>query len=173
MPSPRVVELAALLQWQPRNTSTLSWETVQERSGITFPADFKELTSAFGTGIFDHIVGVIAPAEDEQALAAFVRDMRETLRLAKGNKPLPYRLFPDPDGLIPWGRAGDGCTLFWRTDRGGPEEWTVVFCNDAFAEWEEFDGSASEFIFELISGRIETSIIDFEPVDDPRFVAQP
>lgn len=172
MPSRRVAELVALLRWQPVDTATLSWATAQERLGITFPDDYKELMSVFGTGVFDNVVGVISPVESPAALAALTKEVRERLRLARANEPVPYRLFPDRGGLFPWAEAGDGCTLFWRTDRGGPNDWTIAFCDADFSEWEEFDGSASEFIFELISGHLHSDIIDFEPIENPTFGAQ-
>lgn len=172
MPSPRVADLVALLQWQQQNTPALSWEAVGERWPITFPADYRELVSTFGSGVFDNIVGVTSPIESKAALTAFTRDMRAKLANARYNDSSPYRLFPDDGGLLPWGEAGDACTLFWRTDRGGPDDWTIVYCDASCSEWEEFDGSASEFLFELISGRIDSRLIEFEPIENPKFVTR-
>lgn len=170
---PRSADLADLFGWQPQNTTSLSWEVVEERLGFTFPSDFKDLTSIFGSGIFQRFVFVLAPAQHESAFAAFRNEMNEALEIAKNNEPLPYLLFPERGGLIPWADAGEACTVFWRTDRGGADEWTVVYCDDGFSEWEEFDGSATEFLFELFSGRVESEILHFKPVEHPEFYAQP
>lgn len=169
----RSADLAALFGWQPQNTTTLSWDTVEERLGINFPGDYKDLTSTFGTGVFDSFVLVLAPAQHESALEAFSREMNDVLEIARNNEPLPYRLFPERGGLIPWAEAGDACSVFWRTDRGGPDDWTIVYCDAGFSEWEEFAGSASEFLCELFSGRIGSDLLGFEPIENPEFEAQP
>jgi hypothetical protein len=73
---------------------------------------------------------------------------------------------------IPWAEAGDACSVFWRTDRGGPDDWTIVCCDAGFSEWEEFAGSASEFLCELFSGRFGSDLLGFEPIENPEFEAQ-
>lgn len=169
----RSADLAALLKWQPRNSAQLPWDTVEERLGHALPSDYKDLVSTFGTGVFERAVGVISPADSEASLVFFREEMNRVLEIARNNEPLPHRLFPDRGGLVPWGEVGDGCTLFWRTDKGDPDQWTVIYCDAEFSEWEEFDGSASEFVFELISGRIESELIEYDPSDDPEFDPHP
>jgi hypothetical protein len=160
-------DLIELMGWEPReDASRLSWTSAEERLGFTFPSDYKELMSTFGSGVFDLLVGVLCPARQEDD---FISEMNRILEYARGNEPLPHRLYPDPDGLIPWAECGDAWTLFWRTDRGGPDQWTIVYCDAEFAEWGEYDGSATTFLLGLLTGKIDTKFADWEPVDNPEF----
>ncbi|MEV6238970.1 SMI1/KNR4 family protein [Lentzea sp. NPDC051838] len=167
-----VDELVTLLGWEPGDHVALGWQEAERRLGFVFPEDYKRLMTVFGTGLFDDFVALVSPAEDEVAFDEFERDFAEALelageRVARGT--LPHRLFPQPGGLIPWGGAGDGVTLFWRTDSGGPDDWTVVYCDDDFSRWEEYQGDTSAFLLDLLAGRITSDLLGFEPVEHPEF----
>ncbi|HEX7306142.1 SMI1/KNR4 family protein [Lentzea sp.] len=167
-----VDELVTLLGWEPREDVALGWQEAERRLGFVFPEDYKQLMTAFGTGLFDDFVGLVSPAEDEVAFDEFEREFAEALelageRVARGT--LPHCLWPEPGGIIPWGGAGDGVTLFWRTESDDPDDWTVVYCDDDFSRWEEYRGGAPAFLLDLLAGRITSDLLAFEPVQHPEF----
>ncbi|WP_394613236.1 hypothetical protein JNUCC0626_25205 [Lentzea sp. JNUCC 0626] len=148
----RNADLVALLGWEARREPGLSWDDAEEHVGFAFPGDFKELLGTFGTGVFDHVVEVISPVEDEESLDVFFSDVYESREF---------------DGLVQWGKAGR-CTLFWRTD-GEPDQWTITWCDAEFAEWESYDGPTTAFLFDLLTGKISSRLIDFTPTPKPGF----
>ncbi|MET9228998.1 hypothetical protein [Lentzea sp. NPDC003310] len=148
----RNADLVALFGHRPASRSELSWDEAEEHVGFVFPADFKDLVSTFGTGVFDHVVEVVSPVEDEESLDFFFSDLYE------------YREFA---GRVRWGKAGQ-CTLFWRTE-GDPDQWTITWCDSESTEWESYDGTATAFLFDLLTGEIRSKLIEFTPGRSPGF----
>ncbi|WP_089923993.1 hypothetical protein [Lentzea albida] len=146
---------------------------VEGRLGFAFPSDFKEIASTFGSGVFHHYVFMLAPAQNESSFSSYVMESEDTLEVGRLRETLPHALFPVSGGLIPWAYAGDACTVFWRTDRGGPDDWTIVACDEQFLRWEEFEGTASDYLAELFSGSLRSELFEFEPEDPLTFYAQP
>ncbi|MDX3662865.1 hypothetical protein PV646_36675 [Streptomyces sp. ID05-26A] len=147
----RSADLLALLKWERRQEPELSWAEAEEYVGFAFPRDYKELMSAVGNGVFDHVVEVTSPVADEESLNSYMSDAYDA-----------------PDGLVPWGRADRGCLLFWRAE-GPPDEWTITFGDADFRAWESYDGPMSAFLFDLLTGAIRSELIEFTPTPDPGF----
>src|SRR3954469_15588520 len=74
----------------------------------------------------------------------------------------PYPLYPEADGLLPWGHVDTGAELFWQTS-GGPEEWTVVVAEARGPEFEEFNDSMTGFLTKIMRGKIRSVIVPTPP----------
>ncbi|WP_433272412.1 hypothetical protein ACQPZF_16285 [Actinosynnema sp. CS-041913] len=163
-----VDELVRLLEWKPGGPAELPWSTVEERLGVVLPADFKRLTSVFPSGLFDGYVEVISPVQDTSWLERFVTGFDVTLDLARQGET-PYPLHPAPGGIVPWGEGADGEAFFWLPAGTSSDEWTVVFCDESFSTWEEYRGSASEFLLALLQRRIDSAVLGYGPYGTPDF----
>jgi hypothetical protein len=148
------------------------WDIFELITGITLPNDYKNYLGVFGTGI---IGGVILPYNPfcirpllqihytgriwmQEALAI------QALKWQFGPHVFPYPVYPEPDGLLPWGQTENGDRLFWRT-HGSPNNWHIVINEVRSSIFEAFDGSMTKWIHGLITGAIESTIIPYDALD--------
>lgn len=104
-------------------------DLVQDRLGIVLPDDYREYALAYGSGKFrDDSIAVVVfnPCakvylERVQAVCTYLAEVRRT----KGQQVVPFNLFPDLPGLLPWGWDINGNDLFWLAN-GSPNEWPVI-----------------------------------------------
>lgn len=169
-------ELARVLGWQTEDCTTLPWEIVEDRLGCPVPTDFKRLMTAFPSGIVDSYIEFVNPVEGASEFSRFFAGLGETLEYLmpwyrKG--AVPYAVYPEQAGLIPWGQGGDGQTFFWLPIASSADEWRIVFCDDSFSVWEEYQGTVSAFLLDFVSGRIDSPLLsDYEAIDQPDFYAR-
>ncbi|WP_253888166.1 hypothetical protein [Actinokineospora diospyrosa] len=74
---------------------------------------------------------------------------------------LPYGVYPQIPGLLPWARCtrpGAGL-LFWLVDGGDPDKWPVVLSDLNYDHWEEFDGTAVDILSALVAGELPSQIL--------------
>ncbi|MFJ5986186.1 SMI1/KNR4 family protein [Lentzea sp. NPDC092896] len=153
-PARPVDELAALTGWTGHADAGISWEAVESALGLTLPADVKELSERFPTGLFCSFVEIYAPPE------AFLAEARDALELLAEQDDLPHPVHPAPGGLLPWAGTTEGHTLCWLTGDPDPDHWPVVFCDDEFERWGEYAGGAVAFLRDLMSGRFRHDLLD-------------
>ncbi|WP_086781415.1 SMI1/KNR4 family protein [Crossiella equi] len=161
-------ELVELIGWRRSGDSFQDWHSVEAELNTRLPADYKSLMEAVPSGTYLGIIGLDNPIESEPAWDGFHADFFDVLDRAKGwreHKPeiVPYALHPEPNGLIPWGRTEENGTFFWLFSGDDPDSWKVVYATADFEEWGEYDGSATAFLRDLISGALRTNLI---PIDD-------
>ena len=48
---------------------------------------------------------------------------------------VPYPVYPEPGGLLPWGGIRDGGYAFWLTGPGEPVGWPVVLASEKCGHW--------------------------------------
>lgn len=135
---------------------TGDWSAVEAALGTALPADFKAFIGVYGSGEINctleinnpfHVEGD-EPGEWWQGAAGRYQDF----------VPLPYPVFPEPGGLLPFGWLGDINTLNWLTV-GPPDRWPVVYfhrdsCFDPNRGFFEVPGlSAVEFVLEAVTRR--------------------
>ncbi len=65
---------------------------------------------------------------------------------------VPYPVFPQPGGLLPFGTLGDVDILNWRT-AGDPDQWPFVYYNREEGFFEVKGLTAVEFVLETVKGR--------------------
>lgn len=131
---------------------------------VMWPESFPDLLAAYGCGWFDGFLCILSPVARNPLLNLFDVLENRTQSLAGCQAlglPVPFPIFPKPDGLIPWGYSNNGDTLYWRTL--SPEEChTVVQSPDL--EWIEFNLPPIDFLCDLLDAKIT---IPFFPDDFP------
>ena len=137
-----------------------------------FPSDFLTLVQAYGSGEFqsDDELGMVAGLLNPRAPAyARARDYDlETIRGFKeeeGDEYIPYALYPDRPGLLPWGWAECRRHYFWLTE-GEPADWPVVVLYD-LEIFTRFDMPVVVFLEQLVGGSLEASFIGTPGHFDP------
>lgn len=157
-----VADLLALVGFDGRVAREhFDWNAIEKSIGLRLPAEYKELVDILPAGHFQEFVQITKPGDMGGARDEFLgyyahrlEDMREWRKSEPDRFPLP--IFPEPGGLLPWGRSTQADLFFWLTDGDDPRDWPVVVAEREFAYWRAFDGGLVEFLVEVVNGRFDT-----------------
>ncbi|WP_037886115.1 hypothetical protein [Streptomyces viridochromogenes] len=128
--------------------------------GRVVPEDFEMLLKALPMGVIAGSVLLERPDVPVRSLEDFAKDtaprvanMADAL-LAREQEPL-LPLFPEPGGMVPWGRTARDGVLLWNTTDPDTRQWTTVLTDADFQLWLDLPFSTSEFLVRTIQGRPE------------------
>jgi hypothetical protein len=143
--------------------SAEQWTNVEESLGTALSTDYREYNNTFGTGCIGAFLWPYNPFSSNENLNLLTRGklILEAMSVIKerfGDTEVPYPLFPEPGGLLPWGSTDNGDSLFWLTT-GNPDEWPVVVNESRGPSFEEFEESMTGFLARLINEEISSEII--------------
>jgi len=120
------------------------WKRFVSTNGFWPPEDYRMLVREYGSGVYAGWLYLIEPFDPSRSFTELVQaDCRE-LR-ARGHNASQW---PEPDGLMPWGKTTTGDHVGWRTN-GKPEAWTTVFWGRG-GSYAEFDLSTVAFVLGLV-----------------------
>lgn len=153
----------------------IDWVAVEAELGTALPQDYREFCEIYGPGTVDDFLTILHPSAAH--IAARLGTMAD--RQLGGLKELrdqgltelvPYAIFPEPGGVLPWGVTANGDACYWVT-AGAPDAWKVVIADSRGSLWEPLGGGMAECLLGLISRTIVSVIFptDF-PSDHPEFV---
>ncbi|MDI1477255.1 hypothetical protein [Polyangium sp. y55x31] len=156
------------------------WVPAESLLGTDLPADYKQFVGTYGTGWINKYLHVMNPFSAKLPWMERLRFMSFTLHLVRRNAQvpgardlpapfeeingLPYPVFPEPGGLLPWGYTINGDALFWLT-KGTPDKWTVVA--DSRGRYAEYAGPMSAFLHDVLSERISWGIFQAGVNEEP------
>lgn len=141
-----------------------SWLEIESALGTGLPIDYKEYINLYGTGELGGMIWVYNPFSESRHGQNLLVRLSEVLgswratRMRFGEEACPYPLYPEPDGLLPWGHVDTGAELFWQTS-GDPAQWTVVVNESRGPEFQKFEESMSGFLTSLFAGRLKSDIL--------------
>jgi hypothetical protein len=126
---------------------------------LDLPADYRELIARYGPGTLAGL-GLLVPGHPNE----FVDLVRQTERqrwalqyLIDQGIELPYA----PADLLPWGIDEAGNVVWWLTQG----DWPVV-ANEARGEgWHRYEGTATSFLVDVLSGAFESDFLVIEGDD--------
>lgn len=139
----------------PNEASSADWADVEARIGTALPADYKAFVEVYGSGRIGGFVWIFNPFSKRETINLLVQAdrQREILReLAQGGEAMPFPLFPEPGGLLPFGMTDNGDVLHWRT-RGSPEEWSIVVNDARSPECSEHAPDLTRFLASVVTRR--------------------
>ena len=97
--------------------------------GLKLPADYRKFIDTYGSGLFADFYMVYNPFASSELINLIVCVNRVCgyNRTSQTSNPsrFPYPYFPEPNGLLPWGRDENGNDYFWLR-KGSPATWQVV-----------------------------------------------
>ncbi len=131
------------------------WPEIEMALGTKLPGDYKEYINEFGTGRINDFLSPYNPFSENRFLNLLRQEPNQldTLRRIRdewGHEECPYPLYPELQGLLPWGVTGNGNVLFWSTS-GPADEWTIVVSGGRNPGYEEFDEPMTNFLAKLLS----------------------
>ncbi len=151
----------------PANARTVAWNDpvwieLFQRMGTRLPEDFVQFHKTYGRGYFcsrTHptsaglaIVGGITECGFQKWTASVLTE----LRLIKERLPksLPYPLYCEPGGLLPWARVTNGTVLCWAVRGDLVDNWKVVAVRPTKRQSEVYDMGFADFLANLCSGKL-------------------
>jgi hypothetical protein len=118
----------------------VDWPAVEGRFGTTLPVDYKLLADNYPALNIDNFLAVVHPVggEDTDSLLEFVERVLGWFRARREDFPeeVPFPLWPEPGGLLPWGSTDNNDHVFWLTI-GEPDRWPVVTTGEGPWSWRE------------------------------------
>lgn len=137
------------------------WLQFQNKNGIIFPNDYKDMINYYGTGGINNFLWFLTPfAKDENVNYMYrSKQMLEAYKESKISFPddFPYNIFPEKDGLLPWGYTDNGDELYWQTSKN-IEEWKIVVYESRSTICYSYHMGLAEFLYKLLSKQIVCDI---------------
>lgn len=139
---------------------------VERDLGLTLPASYKQLTHAYGQGVWFETIFVLNPfmawlndLEPWMSARGYAGGPSWCQKLRAWREEFPGEIlspiYPEPGGLFPWAFLQDGGVQYWLT--AGPSElWKTLYDRDGFEEqeWESFGMSVTELLWRLATGDV-------------------
>ncbi|HRG94663.1 MAG TPA: SMI1/KNR4 family protein [Polyangiaceae bacterium] len=155
MSNPQLSRLRALAPPPAQPTASRGdFAEVEAELGAPLPPDWKALIEAYGYGTFVDFLHLWSPFFAPCTMASQARATLDADRqLARAwKKAVPFALFPEPDGALPWANTDNGDVLYWLT-WGPPEEWPVAVWSPRGGERTDLvEGGAVEFLVGWLGG---------------------
>jgi len=147
-------------------SSQMDWIAIFEAIGTRLPGDFIEAYKAYGDGVFvsrshPRSAGLWLHAGAREPFHRRAAEHLSSLRLAKERraKLVPFPLYWEPAGLLPWGRATNKLDLCWRVSGELADNWPVIVIRAGTGENETFEMSAIEFLARVIAKSVSCSLL--------------
>lgn len=148
---------------------------VKRTFGTDLPPDYVDFVQTYGHGAIDDWLFVLTPGWESRD-GDICREVEYTKMVIDAHReaglPTPYQAYPDPGGLIGWGNTANGDVCCWKTGDADPSKWPVVVADSERVTWDRFEGTMTEFLVAVLTGRHRCPVFpkDF-PSDSPRFVS--
>jgi len=151
---------------QPTDVGSLEeWKSVEQTLGLTLPSDYRDFIFTYGSGLFAQIYIVYNPfakPEHVSCLPTSVEKVCQWEREFKKEAPgcVPYKLWPEIPGLLPWANDDMGNEYFWFTE-GSPDSWKII-SNEVRGEgYREYGCRMTEFLCGVLTGNIQALARDY------------
>jgi hypothetical protein len=138
------------------------WPELFKRLGTRLPEDFVQFQTTYGYGCFASrthprsmsvaVIGSITNFEFQSRSAELLTDMR--LMKEKRPKSIPFPIYCEPGGLLPWGRISNGTILCWAVRGGLVDDWAVVAVRPTTKQAERYEMGFARFLAGLLSGQL-------------------
>lgn len=154
---PSIDDLVRVSGWTAGIRPGREWADVERKLGTSLPDDYKQLLSRFPSGSYRGAVFVENPVDARVDPEAFARDKVWRVIASLSDESLGYLRdtgytpFPEPAGLLPWGRDMHGGILCWLTEPADPNRWPIAYYSADFGEWFEYDGGVVGMIWEVLT----------------------
>jgi hypothetical protein len=143
---------------QPLDVGSLhQWRLAERKLGLGLPSDYREFVFAYGSGLFARFYRVYNPfaADKSMSLLAAVKETCKWRRETRKEFPerVPYPIFPEAGGILPWGNDENGHDYYWFT-RGPPDDWIVLSDDVRGNGLAEHKKSMTEYLLGVLRGDI-------------------
>ena len=116
------------------------WSRIEEDLGVQLPTDYKRFLELYGMEEIDNVIYPFHPTTQNPLINLknqIVENLWALRELRDGGEHVPFPIFPEPRGVVPWSRTANGDVCYWLTDEPDPDNWIVVINEGRAPEWEE------------------------------------
>jgi len=143
------------------------WRSTFQRIGTRLPTDFVYAYKAYGDGYFyskSHKMTANVSLYAGKALGSFFNNAPKRLselRVVKEKRPkcVPFPLYWEPGGLLPWGRATNDADLCWVVRGELVDNWQVVVLRPGRGHYQVFEMTAIQFLARVIAGTVSCDLL--------------
>lgn len=141
------------------------WSSFEKDTKIILPDDYKEFIQRYGTGGIGDFLWILTPFESDDNVN-YIKRMNEMIfayQVSKSKMPeyFKHNIFPEEDGLLPWGFTDNGDELYWKTSSTF-SDWEIVIYESASPEYYHYKMSLTEFLYKIITKQV---VCDIFPED--------
>jgi hypothetical protein len=146
------------------------WQDIERQLDLVLPSDYRDFVFTYGSGLFAQFYRVYNPfaASEYTALCPSIQRVCAAERETKHNWPdrVPYPIYPDRPGLLPWGNDENGNDYYWLT-KGAPDTWLVLSDEVRGEGFRDYGCTMTEFLAGVLLGKFEALAGDY-PRDENR-----
>jgi hypothetical protein len=139
---------------------------VEQELGTALPADWKHLVRTYGYGTFGEFLHLWSPFFTPCPMAVQARgtlDADRELTMAAPGEAVPFPLYPDAEGALPWANTDNGDVVYWLTRRA-PDAWPVAIWNARGGpEYDNVDGGAAALLLRWMAGEQFSRLLRPDP----------
>ena len=141
------------------------WPATESMIGTELPPDYKALINTYGSGLIGNFAYLWNPFTRKSYMnLIFQLTEFQSLATSDFEAMLPHPIYPEPDGLLPFGNTINGDTLYWVTMQS-PAEWTLLILDRSTYCQQVYAGKVVDFLADLLENKINGELISFELVD--------
>ena len=142
----KIVSLLQIPRQIYNNGNNQKWDEYQKMYNYEFPSDYKEFINTYGTGGISNFLWVLTPFESNDEINIFKRakTMCASLNYMKSLFPDKYKysIFPEEDGLLPWGYTDNGDELYCK-------DGSVIVFGSRYSDFYQYQMGIMEFLYKL------------------------
>jgi hypothetical protein len=150
------------------------WRTIEGKLGLVLPKDYNDFIFSYGSGLFAQFYRIYNPFAKEEwtNLNTSIERVCGWIRETRRNCPdhVPYHIFPEKLGLLPWGNDENGNNYYWLTD-GSPDSWGVISDEVRGEGLREYNCCMTDFLCGVLTGKIEALAGDYPRIENRVFQA--
>lgn len=144
-----------------------AWLGVFDFFGTRLPEDFVQFHKIYGDGYFYSLthrtsanLGLYGGIKSFD-LNRQIPGRLTLLRLAKEKsaRAVPFPLYCEPKGLLPWGQTTNDTDLCWEVSGELVDNWPVVVLRTASKQFERYDMGMAEFLLGLFARKFESALM--------------
>jgi hypothetical protein len=152
------------------------WEVVERALGLGLPSDYRDFVFTYGSGLFARFYRIYNPFAVSKYTAFYpsVERVCAAARELKREWPreIPYPIYPEQPGLLPWGNDENGNNYYWLTD-GAPDSWLILSDEVRGEGFKEHKCTMTEFLTKILLGELPALAGDYPSEEDRVFEAWP
>jgi hypothetical protein len=141
------------------------WQAVQASLGLSLPEEYRDVSMRYGSGSFSAGELTITLCNPFAGNYLRVIDAEcQALRQARGlvgRQQVPYGVFPDRPGWLPFGHDGEYGPLCWVTE-GQPERWPILHISRERTGFYQAQLPLTTFLTRSLTGELRTGFWDPE-----------
>ncbi len=147
--------------WRKNIADIDEWHNVEQKLGTALPSDYKNYIDSFGVGKINNFILILTPFIENKYVNLISRGQMDLDAYAESRNQFPKnfteKIYPEIDGLLPFGVTDNGDTLYWRTV-GHPDVWPVTIYEARGPKHFDFSGNMVEFLIQLLQKGMETGV---------------